>query len=167
MNRRDFLQTGTALAAAVPLAARSQGANSASLSGQTLAGRPYDLRQDLGKVVLVFFWSTGCAVCRDKMPELRVNYQAWQGKPFQLLAVSTDKSLKELSDYEKITNRVVVPGQRFPWLWRGDATHRDNFGALDQMPTSFLVDRRGQVAKQYRGRIGADLWDDIAEMVLT
>ena len=142
-------------------------ASAASLSGQTLDGKPYDLRQDLGKVVLVFYWSTGCPVCRDKMPELRVNYEAWRNKGFQLLAVSVDKSLDELRAYDAILNRVAPPTQRFPWLWRGASVHRDSFGSLSHTPTSFLVDRKGQVVKQFLGRIEATLWDDIAELVLT
>jgi thiol-disulfide isomerase/thioredoxin len=166
MNRRDFIQCACAAAAnLVGAGARAQ-APAPSLSGQTLDGRPYDLRPDLGKVVLVFFWSTACPVCRDKMPELRLNYEAWRDKRFQLLAVSMDKSLGELRAYDAILNRVVPPAQRFPWVWRGAAVHRDNFGNVSQTPTSFLLDRQGQVVKVFRGRIEASLWDDIAELVL-
>ena len=170
MNRRQLLRCACASlcatsSAVAPLAARAQ-SPAASLSGQTLDGKPYDLRQDAGKVVLVFFWSTACPVCRDKMPELRLNYEAWRDKNFQLLAVSLDKSLDELRGYDAILNRVVPPAQRFPWLWRAAATHRDSFGTMSQTPTSFLLDRKGQVVKQMLGRIEASLWDDIAELVL-
>jgi glutathione peroxidase-family protein len=166
MDRRQFIAHAALLAGATAGAARAQPAV-ASLSGQTLDGKAYDLRQDQGKVVLVFFWATQCAVCRDKMPELRLNYQAWRDKGFQLLAVSVDKSLAEVRDYDAILNRVVAPAQRFPWLWRGAAGHRDSFGSLAQTPTSFLLDRQGRAIKQFTGRIEPALWDDIAELVLT
>ena len=166
MNRRKFvLSSAAALASTQPLISTAQ-AGSASLSGYTLDGKAYDLRQDQGKVVLVFFWSTNCPVCRDKMPELRLNYEGWREKGFQLLAVSVDKSLEELRSYDSILNRVVPPSQRFPWMWRGAASHRDNFGGLIRTPTSFLIDRKGQVVRQFLGRIEASLWDDIAELVL-
>ena len=117
MKRRHFLHAAGAAACALsPMASlRAQTGESpaASLSGRLLDGRPYELRQDLGKVVLVFFWATSCSVCRDKMPEVRANFQAWRDKPFQLLAVSTDKSLAELRGYESILNRVVQPGQPY------------------------------------------------------
>jgi thiol-disulfide isomerase/thioredoxin len=177
VNRRQLLHRACAatLACAASSAARAQNlplaapaqAAPPSLIGQTLDGKAYDLRQDLGKVVLVFFWSTGCPVCRDKMPELRLNYEAWRDKRFQLLAVSTDKSFDELRAYEGILNRVVPPTQRFPWLWRGASAHRDSFGNIAQTPSSFLLDRKGQLVKQLRGRIEPALWDDIAELVLT
>jgi thiol-disulfide isomerase/thioredoxin len=167
MNRRHLLQCACASLAALGHGMAGAQAPAASLAGQTLDGKAYDLRQDIGKVVLVFFWSTNCPVCRDKMPELRLNYEAWRDKRFQLLAVSMDKSLEELRAYDAILNRVVPPARRFPWLWRGAAAHRDGFGALSQTPTSFLVDRQGQIVKQYRGRIEPSLWDDIAELVLS
>jgi thiol-disulfide isomerase/thioredoxin len=167
MNRRQLLRCACASLASLGASTTHAQAPAASLVGQTLDGKPYELRQDLGKVVLVFFWSTNCPVCRDKMPELRLNYEAWRDKRFQLLAVSLDKSLDELRAYDAILNRVVPPAQRFPWLWRGAAAHRDGFGSLSQTPTSFLVDRQGQVVKQYRGRIEPSLWDDIAELVLS
>jgi thiol-disulfide isomerase/thioredoxin len=43
------------------------------IEGKTIEGAPFKLSSLKGKVVLVMFWSTGCAVCRDKMPELRNN----------------------------------------------------------------------------------------------
>lgn len=142
-------------------------ARSHSLSGMTLQGRAYDLQQDQGKAVLVFFWSTDCAVCRDKMPELRANYEAWRDKGFQLVAVSVDRSLAELKRYDSVVGRTVTPGQKFPMLWRGDASHRDSFGAITHTPTSFILDRQGREVKQIRGRIDPALWDDMAELVLT
>lgn len=138
-----------------------------ALSGKTLEDRPYDLRQDQGKAMLIFFWSTGCAICRDKMPELRANYTAWRDKGFQLLAVSLDRNLDDLKAYDALIHRVVPPSHRFPMLWRGHAAHRDSFGSIVQTPTSFILDRQGREVKQVRGRIDPALWDDVAELVLT
>ena len=165
MNRRQLLCASAVLAAVGPVAAQAQSA-AAMLAGHTLDGRPYDLRQDQGKVVLVFYWSTTCPVCRDKMPELRLNYEGWRDKGFQLVAVSVDKTLDELQAYDAILNRVVPPARRFPTLWRGAAEHRDSFGSLGHTPTSFLLNRGGRVVKEIQGRIEAGLWDDIAELVL-
>jgi len=67
------------------------------IEGKTLEGQAFRLATLRGKVVLVMFWSTDCAVCRDKMPELRQNYQGWQGKPFELVLVSTDRKFDDLN----------------------------------------------------------------------
>jgi hypothetical protein len=52
-------------------------------------------------------------------------------------------------------------------LWRRAAEHRDSFGELpDNMPTTLIFDKQGVLAKSVRGRVPAELWDDIAELVL-
>jgi thiol-disulfide isomerase/thioredoxin len=167
MNRRLF---GTALAAATfaPAGLRAQPLPAPStLAGTTLEGQPYDLRAEQGKVVLVFFWATDCAVCRDKMPELRLNYEGWRTKGFQLVAVNTDRSAGAVREYQSILDRTVPIAQRFPSLWRGAGAHRDSFGPVAQTPTSFVLDRKHRVVSEIRGRIAAGLWDDIAELVLS
>lgn len=167
LDRRSFL-SAAAWAACVPAAAlAAPPATGHRLIGTTLEGQPYDLQQDLGKAMLVFFWSTDCAVCRDKMPELRANYEAWRDKPFQLVAVSLDRSLQALREYDRILNRVVPMKQQFPQLWRPDTHLRDDFGPIAQTPTSFILDKQHREVKQVHGRIDAALWDDIAELVLT
>jgi thiol-disulfide isomerase/thioredoxin len=173
MQRRQFMQTALAAGLVSPAALRAQsgatgatGAAPATLSGTTLEGQPYDIRAEKGKVVLVFFWSTDCAVCRDKMPELRLNFEAWRDKGFQLVAVNTDKSLSSVQEYQAILDRTVPQARRFPSLWRGAPTYRDSFGAVTQMPTTFVLDRKHRPVKEIRGRIAPSLWDDIAELVL-
>jgi thiol-disulfide isomerase/thioredoxin len=165
--QRRRLLGGLALSVFGGVSRAEPSASGFSLVGKTLDGRAYDLRHEKGKAVLVFFWSTECPVCRDKMPELRANYEAWRDKGFQLVAVSVDRSLAELKDYDSVVNRMVPPAQRFPFLWRGDAVHSDSFGPIARTPTSFILDRQGREVKQVRGRIDPSLWDDMAELVLT
>ena len=166
MKRRQFLQTALATGLVSPAALRAQAAAAATLAGTTLEGRPYDIQAEQGKVVLVFFWSTDCAVCRDKMPELRLNFEAWRDKGFQLVAVNADRSLSAVREYQALVDSMVPKTQRFPSLWRGAAAHRDSFGPVLQMPTAFVLDRKHKVVNEIRGRIAPSLWDDIAELVL-
>lgn len=166
MKRRQFLQTALAAGLISPVVSRAQTVTAATLAGTTLEGQAYDIQAEQGKVVLVFFWSTDCAVCRDKMPELRLNFEAWRDKGFQLVAVNADRSLAAVQEYQAILDRMVPKAQRFPSLWRGVAAHRDSFGAVVQMPTAFVLDRKHRVVKEIRGRIAPSLWDDIAELVL-
>jgi thiol-disulfide isomerase/thioredoxin len=167
MNRRRLIQSTLAAGLGAPAWLVAQPAASMpALSGSTLEGQSFDLSAEQGKVVLVFFWSTDCAVCRDKMPELRLNYEAWRGKGFQLVAVCLDKSFAAVQGYHEIVDRLVPKAQRFPSLWRGASTHHDSFGAVPQTPTTFVLDRKHKVVNEIRGRIAPGLWDDIAELVL-
>jgi thiol-disulfide isomerase/thioredoxin len=136
-----------------------------SIEGKTLEGNPFRLASLKGKVVLVMFWSTGCAVCRDKMPELRNNYAGWAGKPFEMVVVNTDARVQDFLDYERIISTTVPVKQRFVQLWTGETGYKDNIGKLAQLPTAFLIDKNGKVVERYVGRIPAEAWDKIADLL--
>jgi thiol-disulfide isomerase/thioredoxin len=135
------------------------------IEGKTVEGKPFALPSLKGKVVLVLYWSTGCAVCRDKMPELRTNYEGWAGKPFELVAVNTDARMKDMLDYENIISRTVPIRQRFVQLWAGDASYRDNLGKHAQLPAGYLIDKSGKIVERYVGRIPPEAWDRIADLL--
>lgn len=136
-----------------------------AIEGKTVEGKPFKLSSLNGKVVLVLYWSTNCAVCRDKMPELRTNYEGWAGKPFELVAVSTDTRMQDLVDYESIISRTVPTKQRFVQLWAGDSSYKDNLGKHAQLPAGYLIDKSGKIVERYVGRIPAEAWDRIADLL--
>ena len=135
------------------------------IEGKTIDGKPFKLSMLKGKVVLVMFWSTGCAVCRDKMPELRENYAGWNGKPFELVAVNTDARRQDFMEYERIIASTVPPRQRFVQLWTGESAYLDSFGKHGQLPDAFLIDKTGKLVERYVGRIPAETWDRIADLL--
>ncbi len=135
------------------------------MEGKTIDGSPFKLASLKGKVVLVMFWSTGCAVCRDKMPELRTNYEGWAGKPFELVAVNNDARVQDFLDYERIISTTVPLKQRFVQLWTGESSYKDNIGKPAQLPAAFLVDKTGKVVERYVGRIPPEAWDRIADLL--
>lgn len=161
-----FGQTAPVLAQTSPPSTRAENVSAApQIEGKTIAGLPFKLSSLKGKVVLVLYWSTNCAVCRDKMPELRTNYEGWAGKPFELVAVSTDRRMQEVLEYERIIARTVPMKQRFVQLWTGDSSYRDNLGQHAQLPAGYLIDKSGKVVERYMGRIPAEAWDRIADLL--
>ena len=158
---------------AVPGQAHAQQAAAAAqtpaISGTTLENKAYQLASRRGKVVLVMFWSTDCAVCIDKMPELRENALGWAGKPFELVLVSVDARMEDVKNYNTIINQTVPLNQRLTHLWAGDAGYRDNLGLskvpLKQLPVSLLIDKQGKLVERYNGRIPAQVWDTIADLL--
>lgn len=137
----------------------------AVVTAPDIEGNPFKLSSLKGKVVLVMFWSTGCAVCRDKMPELRNNYAGWAGKPFEMVVVNTDTRVQDFLDYERIISTTVPVKQRFVQLWTGESGYKDNIGKPAQLPTAFLIDKNGKVVERYTGRIPAEAWDKIADLL--
>jgi cytochrome oxidase Cu insertion factor (SCO1/SenC/PrrC family) len=156
-------------AATVQAEAGAAVGDSPRLQGKSAGGKAFNLATLKGKVVLLMFWSTDCPVCRDKMPELRENYQGWAGKPFELVLVSVDKRMKDVDDYEAVINRMVPLRQRFVQLWAGEAGYTDSLGtaqlARSQLPMTYLMDKSGKVVAKFAGRIPAEAWDQIAELL--
>ena len=160
------LPLALALACASPFAAAQTAPLPPTVEGRTVEGKPFRLAALQGKVVLLMYWSTGCAVCRDKMPELRQNYQGWAGKPFEMVLVATDRQMKDVDSYEAIISRTVPLKQRFVQLWAGEPGYQDSFGKPTTMlPASFLLDKNGKIVERYQGRIPAEAWDKIAELL--
>jgi cytochrome c biogenesis protein CcmG/thiol:disulfide interchange protein DsbE len=127
---------------------------------EDLSGRKVSLASYKGKAVLINFWATWCAPCRIETPwlvELRNQYAA-QG--FEILGVSTDDidrdDKQKLSDEKKEIARSVeqmhIP---YPVLIDGDTLSKP-YGGLDEMPTSFFVDRKGTVVAAQLGLTSKD-----------
>ena len=153
---------GSASAASQPSAAPIA---NPQIEAKTVDGKPFNLSALKGKVVLVMFWSTACAVCRDKMPELRTNYEGWVGKPFEVVAISTDTRIQDVLDYERILSRTVPMKQRFVQIWAGSPGYKDNLGKHASLPAAYLVNKDGKVIERYIGRIPAEAWDKISDLL--
>ncbi len=139
--------------------------NPPALQGRTLAGQALNLTALRGKVVLVVFWSTECAVCRDKMPELRANAKGWNSSPFELVTVSVDRRQKDALAYDQLVVETIPMLRPALTLWSGDTAYRDTFGKPGRLPTSYLLDKDGHIVEKYEGRIPAQAWDRIAELL--
>lgn len=167
MTSRDFL-FGLLTACLLGLApAAGYGAPAPTLSGHTAQGQVVDVAALRGKVVMVLFWSTDCAVCLDKLPELRRNLAGWRGKDFVVIAVNQDLMARDLAAYEKVLDAVAAPDPQMKIVWRRDPQHHDGFGEFPlREPHTVVIDRSGNVSKSVHGRFPSELWDDVAELLL-
>lgn len=113
-----------------------------------------------GKVAIVFYWSTSCAVCRDSLPELRKNLSGWREKPFALVTVNVDKTASDWQAYERIQSQTQAPtkGQIALRLDEGKPTPI-------KLPLTLLVDAKGKVVARYEGRLAPEAWDGVADLM--
>jgi cytochrome c biogenesis protein CcmG/thiol:disulfide interchange protein DsbE len=116
-----------------------------------LSGNKISLASYRGKAVLINFWATWCGPCRIETPwivELRQKYAA-QG--FEVLGVDTEGDDLKKSDKAGWAKATAAAGKfvaeekmTYPVLLDGDSISND-YGGLDNLPTSFFVDRKGVV----------------------
>jgi thiol-disulfide isomerase/thioredoxin len=114
------------------------GKSTPALALSDLAGRPIDLRDFRGRVVLVNFWATWCEPCRDEMPAIARLRDQLKGQPFEVLTVNYGESNAKVAAFlqkEKLDVPVLLDPDKA-------AAERWNAKGL---PMTFLVDARGRV----------------------
>jgi cytochrome c biogenesis protein CcmG/thiol:disulfide interchange protein DsbE len=127
---------------------------------EDLNGRKVSLASYKGKALLINFWATWCAPCKIETPwliELRNQYAA-QG--FEVLGISMDDidrgAPEKLSGEKKEIARFVQQMQMpYPVLIDGDSISKP-YGGLDDLPTTFFVDRNGTVVAAQLGLTSKD-----------
>lgn len=112
------------------------------------------------KVLLVTFFATWCPPCREEIPEFIGLQKELGERGFSVLGVSVDEGggglVKKLIEQTKINYPVVM----------ADEAVLSGFGGISGVPTSFLVNRKGNVVKSYPGYVShAVLRQDIDELL--
>ena len=99
-----------------------------------------------GKVVLVNFWATSCTTCVKEMPELVATHQKYKDKGFETLAVAMSY------DPPAYVARFAET-RRLPFGVAIDNTGAiaRQFGDVQLTPTTFLLNKRGEIVKRYVG----------------
>lgn len=102
-----------------------------------------DLR---GKVTLVNFWATSCVTCVAEMPELVATHEKYQARGYQTLAVAMS--------YDPPAYVVnFTQSRKLPFLVAIDNTGAvaQAWGDVKLTPTTYLVNKRGDIVKRYVG----------------
>lgn len=111
---------------------------------KTVGGPNLRLAEQRGQVVMVNFWATWCAPCKQEMPHLNQLYDKYRGTGFVLLGVNVD------DDPAKAAAEAAKLGIKFPVLL-DSAKAVSKAYALNAMPTTFVIDRDGQVRHVHQG----------------
>ncbi len=99
-----------------------------------------------GKVTLVNFWATSCVTCVAEMPKITSTYNKYKTQGYDTLAVAMSYDppsyVVNYSQSRQLPFKVAI----------------DNTGAVAKAwgnvqltPTTYLVNKRGEIVKQYVG----------------
>jgi len=141
----SLLLLTTAVIVPVVAGAASDIGDPAKVEAVLINGQKVDLGQWKGKVVMVNFWATWCGVCQAEMPGWQKFYEANRDKGFEMIALSVDDSVEEIRAF------LATKPYRFPVAWRFDKEEDDDFATVRSTPTTYFVDKRGNVALKHIG----------------
>ncbi len=111
-----------------------------------LDGSSQTTQQLKGKVTLVNFWATSCTTCVGEMPQVIATYDKYKDKGYDTIAVAMQYDppsyVVNFAQTRKLPFKVAI----------------DNTGAVAKAwgdvqltPTTYVVDKQGQIVKKYVG----------------
>jgi len=113
---------------------------------RTLAGEKIMTSDLRGKVVLVNFWATSCVTCMVEMPKIVETYNKYKSQGFETVAVAMDYDPPNF-----VLNYAQQKQLPFKVALDVDGSVARGFGNVRLTPTTFIIDKRGRVIKQFLG----------------
>lgn len=114
-----------------------------------------------GQVRLINFWATSCVSCVKEMPELVRTHQKYKDRGFETIAVAMSYDppsyVVNFAQSRQLPFKVAI----------------DNTGAIAQAwgevkltPTTFIVDKKGQIVKRFVGEPDFNTLHQLLEKLL-
>lgn len=104
-------------------------------------GKPLDLAQYKGNVIIINFWATWCDPCIQEFPNAKKLYTKFKDKGVQFIGVSLDDDIEDLRGFVKqfeVGWPQIFDGKR----WQGAIPSLYHIQAI---PTMVLLDRESKV----------------------
>jgi len=115
-----------------------------------LNGQEQSLGQYRDKWVVVAFWATWCAPCVEEIPDLKAFHSRHQAKDAVVVGVNM-----ESIELEKLRLFVNEHGINYP-VWHMEPVLETPLGKVFGLPTTYLVNRTGEVVAREIGAITAE-----------
>lgn len=149
--RNRWLKTLAALAVIAALAAAAffslyAKASAPNVAFTDLTGQKLTMKDLRGKVVMVNFWATSCVTCIKEMPAFIETYKKYNDKGFDLIAVAMNYDppnyVLNYAKTRQLPFRVALDT-------KGELAKA--FGDVQLTPTTFVIDKSGNIIKRYVG----------------
>ena len=99
-----------------------------------------------GKVVMVNFWATSCVPCMKEMPHMVKTYNKYKGRGLEFVAVAMSY---DPPNY--VVNYAETRSLPFHVALDTQGELAKSFGDVKLTPTTFVIDKKGNIIKRYVG----------------
>lgn len=110
------------------------------------------LSQYRGKVVLIDFWATWCPPCRKGIPDLVEIKEQYKNKDLEIIGISLDGITRGGATKNDVIPFIKDFKINYPILV-GDANVTQQYGGIQSIPTSFVIDKEGYIVSYYQGLV--------------
>jgi len=126
----------------------------------SIDGKEINLSDYKGKIVILDFWATWCGPCRRGVPDL-VSIQKSYGDKVAIIGISLD---------DERTKNDIIPfmkeyGINYPVVY-GTSDVVRNYGNIQAIPTSFIIDQEGNIIDKYIGLVSKEIYVGRIEALL-
>lgn len=128
----------------------------------TMDGSSINLAAQEGRVLLINFWATWCAPCREEIPDLMELHANLQPKGLTVIGVALDRGgAKVVKPY--VDNHEI----NYPIVLDGDGNAESEMGPIYGLPTTLVVNPEGQIVKRVLGIFPVDKLKPTLEEMLS
>jgi len=128
----------------------SLGCNNDASASDNDYGETVKLADLQGKVVVLDFWATWCPPCRKGVPDL-VELQS-ENDQLVVVGISLDAISRGGATINDVVPFMKEYGINYPVV-KGDMNVIQQYGGVQSIPTSFVIDRRGYVIARHVGLV--------------
>lgn len=133
-------------------------ANAPDFTVPRLGGGNFTLSSLKGKVIILNFWSTGCPPCRQEIPDFIELYKKYKDNGLEIVGACLDSEAraKPFAKAVGINYILVLAGREIV----------RQYGGIRYIPTTFIIDRRGNLAKKHIGYTSRETFEkEIKELL--
>ena len=109
-------------------------------------GNNVSLTDFSGKVIILNFWATWCPPCRTEIPHFVELYDTYKDEGLVIIGIDVDPT--ETPDVLKPF--AAQYGIIYPLLL-GTKQVESQYGGIQSIPTTFIIDRNGDIIQKYIG----------------
>ncbi|MFB0528022.1 MAG: peroxiredoxin family protein, partial [bacterium] len=125
-----------------------------------LEGNSLTLSDFRGKVIILNFWATWCPPCRTEIPDFVQLYEKYKDEGLLIIGVNLDggdsRAVKQFSENYRINYPIVL----------GNVDVTQDYGGIRGIPTTFIIDKKGNIKEKYVGYQPRATFEDAVERLL-
>ena len=121
---------------------------------KTFEGKTVRLADLRGKPVVLDFWATWCRPCRAAMPHLDAVQKRFGDSRLVVIGLSVDEEDVD-HDVKRFARDLGVSFR----LGMANEKTLDGYGPIRSLPTTFFINRQGEVVRRVKGYIDSETLD--------